>query len=104
MCCLVVRTSNGRHGVLWRRIDVYGSYRSYKKQEADMARLTSENRNLRTTVRTLTTEHRNHRGSHGDDIGTDTRRSGGGKGGVRKTPSTREPGSSQEQAIIMERL
>jgi hypothetical protein len=77
---------------------------SYKKQEADMARLTSENRNLRTTVQTLTTEHRNHRGSHGDDIGTDRRRSGGGKGGVMKTPSAREPASPQEKDFIMEKL
>ena len=53
----VVRTSNGRCGDLWRCLDVYGSYRSCKKQEAEMAKLNNENRQLRTTVRTLTTEH-----------------------------------------------
>ena len=100
----VVRTNSGRCRDLWRRPDVYGSYRSFKKQEADLTRLNKENQQLRTTVRTLTTEHRHHRGSHGDDVGTDRRRGGGwGRHPPGRTP-TREPMSPKEQAFVRERL
>lgn len=96
----VVRTNSGRCGDLWRRLDVYGSYRAFRKQEADLARLNKENQQLRTTVRTLQTDQRQHRGSHGDGAVTDRRRGGGGG---RPTPG-RTPPSPQEQAFVRERM
>ena len=96
----VVRTNSGRCGDLWRRLDVYGSYRAFKRQESELARLNRENKELKTTVRNLQTEHRHHRGSHGDDAGADRRRGGGGG---RPTPG-RTTLSPQDQVFVRDRM
>ena len=49
----VTRNYNGRHFDLWRKIDVYGAYRSVKKKEAELDVRTVEILTLRQTVNNL---------------------------------------------------
>ena len=49
----VTRNYNGRQWDLWRKIDVYGAYRSVKKKEAELDAKTAEIITLRQTVSNL---------------------------------------------------
>ena len=49
----VTRNYDGRQSDLWRKIDVYGAYRAFKKKEAELDAKTAEIITLRQTVSNL---------------------------------------------------
>ena len=72
----VVRTCNGKHGDLWRSLDVYGAYKSVKLKESELERKRAEIHTLKTRDR-----HGANDSGYLDDAGSDRRRgkSGGGR-------------------------
>ena len=100
----VVRTCNGKHGNLWRCLDVYGVYRSVKLKESELERKRAEIHTLKTRVR-----HGDNDSGYLDDAGSDRRRgkSGGGRDRERgrgKPSPTKEQDITEERDFTMDRL
>ena len=95
----VVRTCNGKHGDLWRSLDVYGANRSVNQKESELERKRTEIHNLKTRGR-----HVPNGSGYSDDVGSDRRRWKSGEGedrerGRGKQPPLKDQESPEEKDI-----
>ena len=101
----VVRTCNGKHGDLWRNLDVYGAYRTVKLKESELEKKRTEIQNLKNRGRPVP------HGSGFSDEGGSVRRRNSGEGvdrerGRGKQPSHQPPHQEtpEEKDYVLDRL